>query len=284
MRHRATLFFQELCQQLQQAEKAKESEGGVKRRRHGSLVSSSYGGSSTGSAAEVKVEVETDTTTGSHQTQTESECDDSNSNLGHSTSSSTSGCSSLTDNADASSPDAVFPDDSAMNNSSHLAPMTTTTTVINTPLFPQSALVDSDIKSHISGDQDLKHGCPNVSLSPLFEHRLSSLSSVSSGRNSSFDDGDSLPVLIADVLVVSHGGFLKEMIKHFMEDLGCKIPGGKGHALRVSPNTGISKFTVTLSEGEEKPRLTCLSIHDKDHLLNKNLEPLVPVLDRCDDA
>lgn len=111
--------------------------------------------------------------------------------------------------------------------------------------------------------------CPNVSLSPMLDHRLTSISSVSSGRNSSFDDADMIPPVAANVLVVSHGGLLKMLLSHFIEDLHCKVPGGKGHALRVCPNTGVSRFMVTLDgcPGKElRPTVTCLMINDKDHL------------------
>lgn len=116
--------------------------------------------------------------------------------------------------------------------------------------------------------------CPNVSLSPLLEHRLTSMSSVSSGRNSSFDDADIVPVVAGEVLVVSHGGLIKELMKHFIEDFNCKVPGGKGHAMRVCPNTGVSRFMVTLSELDWQPTVTCLLIHDKDHL--KSLQEPLP--------
>ncbi|XP_053397380.1 uncharacterized protein LOC123552906 [Mercenaria mercenaria] len=107
--------------------------------------------------------------------------------------------------------------------------------------------------------------CPNISLSPS-THRLSSISSISSGRNSSFDDIDALPTTLADILVVSHGGFIKETMKYFVDTLGCSVPGVKGHALKVCPNCSISKFTITLDEDTFKPSLTCVTIHDKDHL------------------
>ena len=138
---------------------------------------------------------------------------------------------------------------------------------ISEPVF------DANIRTTIVAPKTADHGCPNVSLSPIFEHRLPSISSVSSGRNSSFDDGE-IPLLLAEVLVVSHGGLLKELFCHFVDDLGCKIPGGRGYALQVSPNTGLSKFTVSISSGDELPRLTCLSIHDKDHLMYIDMEPV----------
>ncbi|XP_060069697.1 uncharacterized protein LOC132549755 [Ylistrum balloti] len=108
--------------------------------------------------------------------------------------------------------------------------------------------------------------CPNVSLSPLLAHRLSSVSSISSGRNSSFDDMDGMPPTVADVLIVSHGGFIKEMIRHFVENLGCKIPGGKSHALKVCANCSLSKFTVTVHNVSESPTVSCITINERDHL------------------
>ena len=63
-------------------------------------------------------------------------------------------------------------------------------------------------------------------------------------------------------------------MKHFIEDFNCKVPGGKGHAMRVCPNTGVSRFMVTLSELDWQPTVTCLLIHDKDHL--KSLQEPLP--------
>ena len=125
---------------------------------------------------------------------------------------------------------------------------------------------DSEIKT-IKPTKTVSPDCPNVSLSPLLEHRLPSVSSVSSGRNSSFDDTDGSPLFIAEVLVVSHGGLLKELIRHIIEDFKCRMPGGKGHALRVGPNASLSKFTITVDDVSDKPIITCLRLHDKDHLL-----------------
>ena len=75
-----------------------------------------------------------------------------------------------------------------------------------------------------------------------------------------------IPPLLADILVVTHGGPIRELVKHFRNTLGCQIPGGEGYTQNV-PNTGISRFTVTLGDSEnDPPRLTCLTIHDRDHL------------------
>ena len=113
-------------------------------------------------------------------------------------------------------------------------------------------------------------GNPNVSLSPLtpLKHqRLSSISSISSGRNSSFDEFDSIHMNTPNILIVSHGGFIKESIRYFVETLNCKITGNKSLAFKVCPNCSISKFSVQLDEFTEKPSLTCITLHDKDHLI-----------------
>jgi len=105
----------------------------------------------------------------------------------------------------------------------------------------------------------------STDLTPLVEKKRARQPSVDSNH----DELDTYQS--ANVLVVSHGGLLREMIRHFVEELGCGVPGGKGQALRISPNTGLSKFTVTADE-KEKPRIICLSIHDKDHLVSARME------------
>ena len=136
------------------------------------------------------------------------------------------------------------------------------------PPSPPIPVVAVDFEGKISVTNAGQYGgCPNESSFPIFEHRPSTMSSVSSGRNSSFDDGDMIPLPLADILIVTHGGLIRELIRYFVNTLGCQIPGGQGYTQNVSPNTGISKFTVTLGESEnEPPRLTCQTIHDGDHL------------------
>ncbi|XP_067673895.1 uncharacterized protein [Haliotis asinina] len=178
--------------------------------------------------------------------------------IARSNSSSSSGCSSLPESAE------------SQEQASELSTPTEEEQKDFDPHDVQSSspvALDTEIKSNIRSSRSDAFGCPNVSLSPLLEHRLSSISSISSGRNNSFDDADGIPPSIADVIVVSHGGFLKELIRHFVEDLKCKMPGGKGYALRVGPNASVSKFTITIDDITDNPIITCLLIHDKEHLL-----------------
>lgn len=138
---------------------------------------------------------------------------------------------------------------------------------IHTDTVPYRPMLQAISPSTPSHQDFTSYGCPNVSLSLSPSGQpFSSISSISSGRNSSFDDTEGLPTTVADVLVVSHGGFIKECMRYFVDNLDCKIPGMKGHALKVCPNCSISKFTVTLDD-LEKPTITCVTIHDKDHLV-----------------
>lgn len=144
---------------------------------------------------------------------------------------------------------------------------------------------DDIIRSQImSSRSDLPNiECPNVSLSPLVDQNFVTSSLLSNPLHhesaqsdpqherrlsvcSSCDDADSGPTLIANILVVSHGGWLRELFRYFVEDLECSVPGGKKQALRISPNAGLSKFTVSLEEQDGHPKIICLQIHDKQHL------------------
>ncbi|XP_033096670.1 fructose-2,6-bisphosphatase TIGAR-like [Anneissia japonica] len=69
-----------------------------------------------------------------------------------------------------------------------------------------------------------------------------------------------------NILIVSHGVLLKEMIRYFVEDLNCIIPGGKGKALRTSPNTGVSQFMVHIGDDGQVLQVECLMVHSIQHL------------------
>lgn len=117
---------------------------------------------------------------------------------------------------------------------------------------------------------------PNVSLSPLVEQWPTSNPPRKLSACSSSDEGDGVGgggALLASVLVVSHGALLREMVRHLVEDLGCCVPGGRNQALRISPNAGISKFTV--SGPRDRPRIVCHLIHDRQHLMGGSACPIV---------
>ncbi len=124
-------------------------------------------------------------------------------------------------------------------------------------------------------------GCPNVSLSPIAEHRLISIPSISSGRGS-FDDTDALlaATFTPEVLLVSHGGLIKEMILYFVDELGCELPGGREALIRTPYNTAISRFSVELGEDSKAQSVNCLLLNDKDHLLGQDFE----ILEKTDEV
>lgn len=154
------------------------------------------------------------------------------------------------------------------DNLTHAVPNNENYEILAEPLYCRRTFQSPSPVKRFSNDLKSSSGscfCPNISLSPSTQ-RLASISSISSGRNNSFDDMDGMSTTPVDILVVSHGGFIKETMKYFVDTLECKIPGMKGHALKVCPNCSISKFTITLDEDTYKPSLTCITIHDKDHL------------------
>uniref|UniRef100_A0A8C6SVW4 TP53 induced glycolysis regulatory phosphatase a n=1 Tax=Neogobius melanostomus TaxID=47308 RepID=A0A8C6SVW4_9GOBI len=83
------------------------------------------------------------------------------------------------------------------------------------------------------------------------------------------DDGlQDVPV---HVLVVTHGAYMCEAVRYFLEELNCSIPllSNKSHMLSLSPNTGLCRFIVTLEKENGRFRLAqihCVFIHRVDHL------------------
>lgn len=87
----------------------------------------------------------------------------------------------------------------------------------------------------------------------------------------SADDG--LQGVSVHALVVSHGAYIRVAIKHLVEDLKCSLPAGvkMSHLFSPCPNTGISRFVLTLSQSESGPVLSgarCVFTNRKDHLEN----------------
>lgn len=89
------------------------------------------------------------------------------------------------------------------------------------------------------------------------------------GSGASADDG--LGGVSVHVLVVSHGAYIRVAVKHLVEDLKCSLPAGVKVTQLFSPcpNTGISRFILTLSQSESSLVLSaarCIFTNRKDHL------------------
>uniref|UniRef100_UPI00358EEDDE fructose-2,6-bisphosphatase TIGAR n=1 Tax=Myxine glutinosa TaxID=7769 RepID=UPI00358EEDDE len=82
----------------------------------------------------------------------------------------------------------------------------------------------------------------------------------------------------AEVLVVSHGGTIRQWIQHLVHDLSCAIPPGTHSRLNVvSPNTGLSRFLLVLPGGGRPPTsILCIYLHHRQHLQDKD-SPTVPL-------
>jgi hypothetical protein len=61
-----------------------------------------------------------------------------------------------------------------------------------------------------------------------------------------------------EVLLVSHGSFLREMFKYFANELGCEYPFDSSKLDTVVTNASVSKFAIELNESA------------RDHLLNRS--------------
>ncbi|CAG5927450.1 fructose-2,6-bisphosphatase TIGAR B [Menidia menidia] len=84
---------------------------------------------------------------------------------------------------------------------------------------------------------------------------------------------DGLQGVPLHALVVSHGAYIRVAIRHLVEDLKCALPAGikMSQLFSPCPNTGISRFILTLSRSESGPVLSaarCVFTNRKDHLEN----------------
>lgn len=110
----------------------------------------------------------------------------------------------------------------------------------------------------------------------LDEYRSSApdASSVAQAPVPAAPDGsadDSLPGVPVHVLVVSHGAYIRVVTRHLVEDLKCELPAGvrMSHLFSPCPNTGISRFVLSLSWTHSGPVLSaarCVFTNRKDHL------------------
>ncbi|XP_037008790.2 fructose-2,6-bisphosphatase TIGAR [Artibeus jamaicensis] len=86
---------------------------------------------------------------------------------------------------------------------------------------------------------------------------------------SKFNSDSSAPELVASVLVVSHGAYMRSLFNYFLTDLKCSLPAtlSTSELTSVSPNTGISLFIINFEEGREvKPTIQCVCMNLQDHL------------------
>ncbi|KAM4747309.1 fructose-2,6-bisphosphatase TIGAR [Rhinophrynus dorsalis] len=103
-------------------------------------------------------------------------------------------------------------------------------------------------------------------LAPFTDHNSETASCCNDKIDISLD---------AHVLLVSHGAYMRNWIKYFVEDLHFSFPPAlkKSRELSVSPNTGISHFIVSIeSGGTHTPEIRCICINRHDHLADINAD------------
>lgn len=109
--------------------------------------------------------------------------------------------------------------------------------------------------------QGAPSNCLETSLAEIFP-----LGKTCASESNSDSDA---PGLVASVLVVSHGAYMKSLFNYFLTDLKCSLPStlNKSELMSVSPNTGISLFIVNFEKGREvNPTIQCVCMYLQDHL------------------
>ncbi|XP_051856702.1 fructose-2,6-bisphosphatase TIGAR [Antechinus flavipes] len=112
---------------------------------------------------------------------------------------------------------------------------------------PSSGIMDSGLEAFLTGTFSLGSNCG------------SDLNSESVSQ-----------VLDANILVVSHGAYMRNMFTYFVVDLLCNLPANltKSDLSSVSPNTGISHFIINIEQSATgiKKTIKCICINLQDHL------------------
>lgn len=76
-------------------------------------------------------------------------------------------------------------------------------------------------------------------------------------------DDSFIPPVDAHALLVAHGGWIRELLRHLC-DLDPLMH--RGTALRGTPNTGLCRFMITVDPAGSPISVTCLDLHCRDHL------------------
>lgn len=150
--------------------------------------------------------------------------------------------------------------------------------IIKTTDSCQSSIDSALDLSSVSSDQrSISSSISIISRNSSFEkHRNYSKGPFQSPYSNHFSD--------LDVLVVSHGAVIRELIKYFACDLQTDIGKHFDTIQDIAPNTSVTRFTVRYSIGEDATPTTSLELvdyHNKTHLINSNEEYNLDVVNKC---
>ncbi|XP_008141967.3 fructose-2,6-bisphosphatase TIGAR [Eptesicus fuscus] len=118
-------------------------------------------------------------------------------------------------------------------------------------------------------EADQKDPCSLETPSNCLETSLAEIFPLGKNCASKFNSDSSAPELVASVLVVSHGAYMKSLFDYFLNNLECSLPEtlSKSELTSVSANTGISLFIINFEkEREAKPTVQCVCMNLQDHL------------------
>ncbi|NWH27907.1 TIGAR bisphosphatase, partial [Grus americana] len=117
-------------------------------------------------------------------------------------------------------------------------------------------------------EQDM-HGAASRSSGTPEEQLVFPWTNHCSEAELSSDNSGASKILDANILVVSHGAYMRNWIGYFVSDLNCTLPTNltKSQLSSVSPNTGVSHFIIKLENGNLlKPEITCVCLNQDSHL------------------
>ncbi|XP_019935018.2 probable fructose-2,6-bisphosphatase TIGAR A [Paralichthys olivaceus] len=72
-------------------------------------------------------------------------------------------------------------------------------------------------------------------------------------------------------LVVTHGAYMRVVVRYFVEEMHCSLPEGsdRAHLFSISPNTGLCRFILTVRKEDDRFELSgirCVFVHRGDHV------------------
>lgn len=127
-----------------------------------------------------------------------------------------------------------------------------------------------------------KHGFPPNKLSEFTPEGGESLEQVSQRVVDFF--ANHLIKLVSNgsrVLIVSHGGVIREMIKYFRDRLKCQFPKGSSPTV-ITPNTSLNEFKLIYGK-KGLISAECLKLHDIQHL-SKDMKDLALSEEQINDS
>jgi len=121
-----------------------------------------------------------------------------------------------------------------------------------------------------SREKILEWGPPGGETGQEFRGRIKQFFSQLCQKVLSLEGGER-PV----VLVTTHGGFIKEFNMMLVDDHDVTMPGKPGAYGKICPNTGVSRYLISLNGKGEMEKVSCTQLHFKGHLGSKEDSEMV---------